>query len=319
MNIYFAPLQGYTDAIYRNTFDEIFGHITQYYTPFIRLEKGEVRLRDLKDIAPGNNTVAHLIPQLIGKDHDQMAAICRKIQESGYNQIDINMGCPFPLITKKHKGAGILPYPDQVKSYLSAIAEFPDITFSIKMRLGMVEPSESIRLLPLLNQLPLSHITLHPRVGKQQYKGSTDMGSFALFMEQCQMPIVYNGDLRTVEQIRQVVARFPNIKAIMIGRGLLADPFLALEYQQGTIVPLEQKREKLEQFHSLLFERYAERLEGGDHQILSKLQVHWDYLLPNMEKRDRKLILKSSKLTNYMAATNAALRRYTPQETECED
>lgn len=160
--IHFAPLQGYTEAIYRNAHDAFFGGVDTYYTPFVRLEKGNFRRRDVRGIEPENNGVPHLIPQLIASSAEKAEVILSLFIEKGYQEVDINLGCPFPLLAKRHNGSGILPYPEEVKALLSIVTRYPQISFSVKMRLGWEQPDECLALAPILNDLPLRQITMHP-------------------------------------------------------------------------------------------------------------------------------------------------------------
>ena len=226
--IYLAPLQGYTEAAYRNAHSEIFGGIAAYYTPFVRIEKYGFRSKDIRDISPDNNRVEQLIPQLLANDIDKAESILARFIEFGYRRVDINLGCPFPMIAKRHNGSGILPYPEEVQSLLQIITRHSDIDFSVKMRLGWDNPAECLALAPILNDLPISQITMHPRLGKQQYKGEVDLNGFAAFANVCQHPLLYNGDIRTIEEIEHIQQQFPQLSGIMIGRGLLANPALAL-------------------------------------------------------------------------------------------
>ena len=285
--IHFAPLQGYTDSVYREAHAQIFGGVETYYTPFVRLEKTGFRNKELRDLVPEANTSASLVPQMIAVSPEEFRRIAGLFRESGYRHADINLGCPFPMQARQHRGAGILPYPDEVKVLLETIFEFPEIQFSVKLRLGWDSPEEAQALLPFLNGLPLTHLTLHPRIGTQQYKGKTDLSAFSRFYDSCTLPLFYNGDIRTLPDIRSLTGRFPRLKGIMIGRGLLS---------------AQEKIEKLSAFHTLLLAGYSFRLEGGEHQVLDKMKTLWDYLLPDAEKRLRKKILKSSRLADYQEA-----------------
>lgn len=239
---------------------------------------------------------------MIAASPEEFRRIAGLFRESGYRRADINLGCPFPMQVRQHRGAGILPYPDEVKVLLETIFEFPEIQFSVKLRLGWDSPEEAQALLPFLNGLPLTHLTLHPRIGTQQYKGKTDLSAFSRFYDSCTLPLFYNGDIRTLPDIRSLTGRFPRLKGIMIGRGLLSSPWLATEYISDTPLTAQEKIEKLSAFHTLLLAGYSFRLEGGEHQVLDKMKTLWDYLLPDAEKRLRKKILKSSRLADYQEA-----------------
>lgn len=306
--IHFAPLQGYTDAVYREVHAQVFGGVETYYTPFVRIEKDGFRNKDMKDIAPARNEQAPVVPQLIAATPDEFRRIATLFQEQGYRRADINMGCPFPMQARLHRGAGILPYPDEAVALLDTIREFPEIAFSLKLRLGWERADEALTLLPHINKLPLVHVTLHPRLGIQQYKGTIDRDGFSRFCGACTLPLFYNGDLSSVDDIHTLTALYPSLKGVMLGRGLLSYPWLAMEYAAGSRSTDVEKRAKVATFHTLLFERYSEQLEGGDHQILAKMKTLWDYLLPDAEKRLRKKVLKSNNLATYHQAVKELLQ-----------
>lgn len=303
--IHFAPLQGYTEAFYRNAHAACFGGIDTYYTPFVRIEKGRFRHRDVRGIEPENNHVPHLVPQLIAPTAEKAEAILSLFIEKGYKEADINLGCPFPLLAKRHNGSGILPYPEEVEALLSLIQKYPQISFSIKMRLGWENPDECLKLVPIINDLPLRQVTMHPRLGKQQYKGEVDLKGFADFQDACKHPIIYNGDINSLEDIQRIQEKFPALAGIMIGRGLLANPALALEHRQGRVLEFDEMVEKLHSMHKSVYTQYAGQLEGGDAQLLNKMKAFWEYLLPNAEKKLLKAIHKSTSLNKYNQAVSA--------------
>lgn len=303
--IHFAPLQGSTDVIYRNAHAACFGGINAYYTPFVRLEKGTFRHRDVRGIEPGNNQVPHLIPQLIAPTAEKAEKILSLFIEKGYKEADINMGCPFPILAKRHNGSGILPYPEEVQALLSLITKYPQISFSIKMRLGWEDPEECLKLAPIINELPLRQVVMHPRLGKQQYKGEVDLKAFEAFQHVCKHPLIYNGDINHIEDIHRIQEQFPGLAGMMIGRGLLANPALAWEYQQNRTLEFDEMKEKIQSMHTYVYEEYIEQLKGGDLQILNKMKAFWEYLLPNADRKLLKAIHKSTNLHKYTQAVHA--------------
>lgn len=303
--IHFAPLQGYTEVFYRNAHATCFGGVDTYYTPFVRLKKGSFRRRDVRGIEPENNQMPHLIPQLIAPNFEKAETILKLFIEKGYEEVDINLGCPFPMLAKRHNGSGILPYPEEVKELLRLVTEYPQIKFSVKMRLGWESPEECLRLAPVINELPLSQVTVHPRLGKQQYKGEVDLEGFAAFSEVCKLPLIYNGDIHSLEDIQRIQERFPALYGIMIGRGLLANPALALEYKENRVLTADEMREKVRNMHTSVYNQYAEQLEGGEGQLLDKMKTFWEYLLPEADRKLLKAIHKSSNISKYNQAVAA--------------
>ena len=306
--VYAAPLQGFTEAAWRNAHARVFGGVEAYYAPFVRLEKGDIRNKDRREVSVAQNTVGHLIPQLIASEPEEFETLVRFLLAEGYREVDVNMGCPFPMLTKRGKGSGILPHPDKVAALLSTMTRFPEVTFSVKMRLGWESADEWRALLPLLNDSCVQQVTLHPRLGKQQYKGEVDWDSFRAFYDSCKVPMVYNGDLTNLDKIGQLISDFPRLKGVMLGRGLLADPSLAASVLSGQ--PMEQSSlyAKVAEMHQLMLEHYERNIEGGEGQLLQKLKTMWEYLLPDMEKKARKAITKSTKLDQYLRNVSAALR-----------
>ena len=309
MKIFAAPLQGFTEATWRNVHNETYGGIDTYITPFIRIEKGEIRNKDIRDTEKKNNTVPHLIPQIIAATPDELLPIAEFIAKEGYCEADINMGCSFALQVRKQHGAGLLPHPEAVATLMKATGEMPEIKFSVKMRLGWDNKEEWRNILPILNDTPLTRITLHPRLGREQYKQPADREEFARFYEECRHPLVYNGDLATLEEMNRTAEEFPRLEGLMVGRGLLGNPALGKEYKEQRNLSHGEKASLLAAFHDKFYQAITPRLQGNT-QILSKLKPYWEYLLPDMEKRDRKAIIKASTAEKYLAAVNSAIAKY---------
>lgn len=299
--VYFAPLQGYTDADYRQAHCLIFGGVEGYYTPFVRIENGGVRNRDLRDVDPDRNVGCPVIPQLIASVPDELRSIVAVLRAEGYRRIDINLGCPFPMLTKRWKGAGLLPCPEQVEDLLRTIEEFPDVRFSVKMRLGLSDAGECLALLPVLNAFPLCQVVMHPRLGIQQYKGVPDEEAFARFYEVCPFPLIYNGDLTTVDDLYRIGNRFPRLSGIMVGRGMLKNPALAETYRRGILLSAEEYKGRLQRLHDRIYSSYENRLQG-EHQLLAKMKSFWEYPAVSFGYKAAKRIQKASCLRKYSEA-----------------
>lgn len=306
--VYAAPLQGFTESAWRNAHAQVFGGVEAYYTPFVRLEKGEVRNKDRREISTALNHVSHLIPQLIASEPDEFEQLVRFLLDEGYREIDLNMGCPFPLLVKRSKGSGILPHPHKIEALLTAMTHYPEVSFSVKMRLGWADADEWKAIVPLLNASCVKQVTLHPRIGQQQYKGKVNLDAFSAFYDACTLPLLYNGDLTSIDTLQQLIFNFPRLKGFMIGRGLLANPAIAQEFHTGNLLSKKELYAKVGEMHSLMYQQYVRQIEGGDAQLLQKMKTMWEYLLPDMEKKARKAILKSTRLDQYLCNVEAALR-----------
>lgn len=302
--IFAAPLQGYTSPEWRNLHNEIFGGIDSYYTPFIRLEKGLFRNKDIRDVEPSRNKVSHLTPQIIASTPEQIITISTRLHEMGYNEIDVNMGCPFPLQVRKHCGAGILQHPEMVKSIINAMSSVKGVQYSIKMRLGQESVDEWREIMPHINSISLKRVIIHPRIGRQQYNGEINEHQFAEIAQSCKHPLVFNGDVTTTKRYNEIITRYPMLEGVMIGRGLLANPALALECSTGKNISQGELTDKILTMHDRLLSLLTARLHG-DSQILSHVKPYWEYLLPQLDKRIRKKILKSNTLSKYCTAVSS--------------
>ena len=309
MKIYSAPLQGFTEAVWRNVHAAVFGGIDGYYTPFLRYEHGEIRNKDIRDIERKNNSVENLVPQVIAANPDEMRPLLNLIAGEGYSRVDINMGCSFPLQMRKRHGAGLLPYPELVAELMKEVALHPEVSFSVKMRLGCNSKDEWKELMPILNDAPLRHVTMHPRLGIEQYKKPVDVDAFAEFYTACKHPVIYNGDLNSLADINRIGQQFSGLKGIMLGRGLLANPALGVEYHTGHELTDAEQVNLVRQMHDAMMRELAPRLQGNT-QFLSKMKPYWEYLLPDMLKRDKKAILKATTIEKYMNAVNDGLAGY---------
>lgn len=345
LKILFAPLQGYTTGIYRKAHAEIFGGVDAYYTPFLRIENGKPREKDLRDLEIANADCANVkcagiaegiardrnvrkencagykvVPQIIANSVDEFKILAEALIAKGYTDIDLNMGCPFPMQVNRHRGAGLLSDTQAVQEIMDEIKKIScaangtapamakvtaPIKFSVKMRLGQDSPDEAFAILPILNEAPLSQITLHPRLGKQQYKGAIDFKSFEKFYAECRHPLVYNGDITSVSQICEMERKYPKLAGVMIGRGMLARPSLAMEYKGlrdiNSAATAQDFLGKIFQMHQIIFD-YACKTYQGNSQILSHVQNFWEYLEPSIPKKIFKKIKKAGKLSEYQEA-----------------
>ena len=293
-----APLQGVTDNVWRMAQHSVFGGVDAYYAPFMRVERGEVRRKDLRDVEPDRNAGITLIPQILACQPDHALMMVDALKQRGYSRIDVNLGCPFPPIALHRKGSGMLAYPELAEALFTALAAVDGVEYSVKMRLGWDQPDQWRDILPLMDILKPVNIAVHPRIGKQQYKGDLDIGQFEALMAASPWPIVYNGGLRTVEDIEAVVSRYPNLVAVMVGSGLAANP--------GMFAP-DATPDDYRRFHDQLVDGYTDQLNGGEAQLVRHLQDIWQTFLPGTGHKLFKAIRKSRTLDQYHTAAAAAL------------
>ena len=296
-----APVQGHTDAAWRCFHKKIYGGNHIYYTPFIRLEKGEFRKHDLKDYCSDLNDGIELVPQVIFKDTLELETLIAGLINVGAKKIDMNIGCPFPLQTAKGRGAGFIRNNDEFSKIPPLLEKYSDITFSVKMRLGYEDPKEWRAVMPILNCMRLHHITIHPRVAKQQYKGELNFDEFNSFLSESENPVIFNGDIKYPEDIERVKNSYPNIAGVMTARGILGRPSLLAEHESGSDWSMERRISTMIQFHKELLNHYESTL-CGDTQILSKIKPFWEYAEDEIGRKSWKLIKKASNMAKYHSA-----------------
>jgi len=299
--IHFAPLQGYTDDVYRRLHHELIGGVDTYYTPFVRMEAGSVRSKDMRDIRPEFNQGVPIVPQIIVKSMKEFDYLVKVVEDKGYQRIDINMGCPFPMQAKHGRGSGLLVHTDIVEKIAEAIDKMRHLSFSVKMRLGWENADEWKEVLRLLNEIPLHQVTLHPRIGMQQYKGTINLEAWEEFYAICKHPIIYNGDVTTLENIHTMEKKYPKLAGIMIGRGLLARPSLASEYITNKELSFDVRKRQLHDMHDRLKAHY-ETTVNSEAQLHARLRLFWEYMEEELGRKVYKKIMKAGNLKNYLAS-----------------
>lgn len=304
MNYYIAPVQGHTDAAYRHFHHKVYDDSNiKFTTPFIRLEKDEIRLKDKKDLLSDLNNDINLVPQIIFRDHRELEKLIEIIKSYGFKEIDLNMGCPFPLQVSHGRGCATVSNATLGAEVRDIINKNDDIRFSVKIRLGAKEANEWETLLPFLNDTNIKYLTIHPRIGKQQYTGTIDIEEFEKILKESKNPVVFNGDIKTPDDLKKINERFPEIQGIMCGRGLLGRPSLFEEVRKGD----HDKRNRLDKmlkFHNLLFSHYSEVL-CGDSQILSKIKPFWEYAEEEIGRKSWKAIKKATSIAKYNTAVSS--------------
>ena len=318
--IYFAPLQESTDYIYRSAHARFFGGVDKYFAPYIvRQNDGTVKTSHLRDIKSENNLDYPLVPQILAGNSTDFVFLARLLQDNGYNEINWNLGCPYPMVTNKRLGSGLLPFPEMIKSILEESLPQVNCNISVKMRTGLQSHEEIFQIIDILNEFPLSEIILHPRFGKQLYRGEPDEAVFAEVHKTLKQQLVYNGDIGSAENLDRLNLLFGDITTWMIGRGILKNPFLPLLLKGGSMPEIEERTIILRHFHDEIFLKYSNLLSGSSH-ILMRMEKFWSYfcfIFPDAHKTFKR-IKKASNIAKYDAAVNEnfqILRNY--EEDEC--
>ncbi|MBQ3709735.1 MAG: tRNA-dihydrouridine synthase family protein [Bacteroidales bacterium] len=275
-----GPFQGITDAPFRNVFKKHFGGIDKYYTPFFTgIQKDHAKNLQVEEIDPLCNDVETLTPQILSTDAEEVLRFATQCKALGYKEINLNMGCPFPRVANKKRGSGILPYPEKIDAMMGRVFEQVDTKVSVKCRLGYFSPDEIVPVVEVFNQYPLSELIIHPRIGKQLYKGEADVNRFAELIPMIKAPLVYNGDIVSVDSFERIRNEVQPVNEFMLGRGLLVNPFLAEEikgHQDRTI----------ERLHSYVIDLYEDRLRhaGGSPKVLGRMKELWSYLMNSFDE-----------------------------------
>ncbi len=275
--IFSSPLQGFTDFRFRNAVEKYFGGTDAWYAPYIRLQKHlEIKNSYQRDLLPENNRVKCLIPQVMTNSAEEFLFVAGYVRELGYKELNWNLGCPYPMVTKRGLGSGLLKQKERIDDLLTRVAAESDISISLKMRLGYEDNREILDLLPLLEKHNIKNIVIHPRLGKQLYKGNVDLELFEKCIDNTSHQICYNGDIDSVAKFREIKQRFPAINNWAIGRGIIANPFLPAMIQSDTDQLPDDWTDQFRRFHDALFQSYEEALSGPGH-ILIKMQSFWEY------------------------------------------
>jgi tRNA-dihydrouridine synthase B len=272
-----SPLQGFTDFRFRNAFHHYFGGIDTFYAPYIRLNgKMVIKNSYQKDLQPENNTTLEVIPQVMTGDADEFLFVIKYIQSLGYKELNWNLGCPYPMVTKQGMGSGLICNPEKIDHILKRAHEETDVVVSMKMRMGYENAEEILEVFPILDSYPLKNIAIHARIGKQLYKGGVDLESFQRCVESTKHKLYYNGDITTVAKFTEMQERFPTIDHFMMGRGLIADPFLPSMIKNNTTEYPKDRWKIFSEFHDTIYQQYDEALSGPT-PIKMKMQGFWEY------------------------------------------
>lgn len=304
-----SPLQGFTDFRFRNAFHHYFGGIDTFYAPYIRLDgKMVIKSSYQRDLELDNNNTLELIPQVMTNDPDGFLFVVKYIQSLGYKELNWNLGCPYPMVTKQGMGSGLICDPEKINHILKRVHNETDVIVSMKMRMGYDNAEEILDVFPILNNYPLKNIAIHARIGKQLYKGGVDLEAFQKCVDSTKHKLYYNGDITTVAKFKDMQERFPSIDHFMIGRGLIADPFLPSMIKNNTTEYPANRWQIFSEFHDTIYEQYDAALSGPT-PIKMKMLGFWEYFSQSFSNPQKtyKKIKKAGNPKNYALAVSEIL------------
>lgn len=282
---YMAPLESVTTWIYRQAHAKIYGRLDKYFIPFLEPhEKRDFKTRELQEILPEHNENIYAVPQILTNRSEGFIKLAKALKDWGYEEVNLNLGCPSKTVVTKGKGSGFLAKPEKLERFLTEIFDSlsGEVKISVKTRIGKEDPEEFPALLKLFNKYPMEELIIHPRVQKDGYGNVPRLELYELAEKQSVNPLCYNGDLYTREQIRNFAERFPGTERLMFGRGFLRDP--GLLYNEGK--DSKDIFEKFWAFHDLVYEGYQER-NMGDRNVLFKMKELWSYQVYQFSEPER--------------------------------
>ena len=297
MEYYAAPMEGITGYVYRNAHHHYFRGTDKYFTPFLTPKRGKGwTSREKNDISPEHNQGIKVVPQILTNQPEDFIRMAAQLEQCGYDEVNLNLGCPSGTVVAKGKGCGFLADPEKLRRFFEIVFQEVSIKISVKTRLGMDAPEEIEQLMEIYNQFPLEEVIIHARIHKDFYRKPVNRESFRKGFLMCKHPVCYNGDIFTVEDFEEFHRKFPEVNRVMFGRGLTANPQLIEQIRYGAI--LDKKSWKA--FHDEVCLGYEE-IMSGERNVLFKMKELWNYMAPqfgNSEKVEKK-IKKSVRLQEY--------------------
>lgn len=274
--LYLSPFQGITTRAFRNLYAQHFEGIDAFFTPYFTVKKEEkLPAKKLLDLKLSFEQNTSLVPQILSNKAEEIISFANTCADIGYTKLNWNLGCPYPQVALQKKGSGLLPYPDEIDALLEQIFKKINIDFSIKCRLGYSSSDEIQQLIPIFNRYPLHELIVHARTGQQKYSGTPNQEAFARLVSETKVPLIYNGDIFTNENYLGFTQSFPPVKGIMLGRGVLYNPFLPASIK-GLKLP-ENPKEIVRSFVEALYLAYRKE-QNNQLSLLSALKEYWHYL-----------------------------------------
>lgn len=301
MKYYLAPMEGITGYVYRNAFEKNFGRVDKYFTPFIVPNQSKkLNTKELKDILPENNKGMNIVPQILTNNSEDFILTTRKLQEFGYNEVNLNLGCPSGTVVSKFRGSGFLAKKDELDKFLEDIFKLNDVKISIKTRIGKERPEEFYELIKIYNKYPMEELIIHPRTQKDFYKNKPNLDVFKDAVKLSVNKLCYNGDIFTLNDYKKIKDNFKEVDEIMLGRGIIANPGLINVIENGDVI----SKEIVKAFHDDVLNGYIDLFGEKSINVLYKMKELWGYMICifSNNKKYIKMIRKSQRLNDYKEA-----------------
>ena len=303
MKFYLAPMEGITGHIYRNSYEKYFNNIDKYFTPFIvPNQRVSLKTKELKDLLPQNNKGLNIVPQILTNDAEGFILTANKLKQLGYEEINLNLGCPAGTVVSKKRGSGFLAYPEELDKFLDEIYKIDNMKISIKTRLGKERADEFYKLIEIYNKYPLEELIIHPRTREDFYGNTPNLEVFKDALKLSKHSICYNGDIFTLNSYNKIINEFPKVNKVMLGRGILANPGLIGEIKNNEFA----NKEIIKMFHDEIFENYTILL-NEDKNAMYRMKELWGYMshIFTNNKKYYKKIKKAQKAIDYKNAVNS--------------
>lgn len=303
MKFYLAPMEGITGHIYRNSYEKYFHNIDKYFTPFIVPNQSvSLKTKELKDLLPQNNKGLNIVPQILTNNAEGFILTANKLKQLGYEEINLNLGCPAGTVVSKKRGSGFLAYPEELDKFLDEIYKIDNMKISIKTRLGKERADEFYKLIEIYNKYPLEELIIHPRTREDFYGNTPNLEVFKDALKLSKHSICYNGDIFTLNSYNKIINEFPEVNKVMLGRGILANPGLIGEIKNNEFA----NKEIIKMFHDEIFEKYTILL-NEDKNAMYRMKELWGYMshIFTNNKKYYKKIKKAQKAIDYKNAVNS--------------
>ena len=219
-----APMQDITDGPFWRVMTR-YGGPDVFYTEYFRVHADSRPERHILAAIDGNESGRPVLAQMIGQDVAALQRTAAELQKRNVVGIDLNLGCPAPIVCRKDAGGGLLRHPVKIDGILSALREAVHLQFTVKTRLGFDRPEEFPALLDLFRGHRLDALTVHGRTVREMYGPVVHYDAIAQAAKLMPCPVFANGNVRCVDSARRIV-EMTGAAGLMIGRGAIRNPWL---------------------------------------------------------------------------------------------